>query len=42
MLDVMYEIPSLDDVRECVVDETVITEGKPPRIEPVRDFGVPG
>ena len=42
MLDIMYELPSQDNIREVVITEEVITEGKPPRVEPVRDYGVPG
>ena len=30
MLDVMYEIPSLENVEEVVIDEDCITAGKPP------------
>ncbi len=30
MLDIMYEIPSRTDVRECVVGEEVITKGETP------------
>lgn len=30
MLDIMYEIPSTPDVRECVVAEEVITKGETP------------
>ncbi|MBW1681340.1 MAG: ATP-dependent Clp protease ATP-binding subunit ClpX [Deltaproteobacteria bacterium] len=30
MLDIMYDIPSLPDVRECVVGEEVITKGESP------------
>jgi ATP-dependent Clp protease ATP-binding subunit ClpX len=30
MLDIMYEIPSRPDVRECVVGEEVITKGETP------------
>lgn len=30
MLDIMYEIPSMPDVRECVVGEEVITKGETP------------
>ncbi|MAJ61188.1 MAG: ATP-dependent protease ATP-binding subunit ClpX [bacterium TMED88] len=30
MLDMMYELPSRDDVEECVVNEEVITQGAPP------------
>ena len=42
MLDIMYEIPSQENIREVVITEEVITEGKPPQTEPVRDYGVPG
>jgi ATP-dependent Clp protease ATP-binding subunit ClpX len=42
MLDIMYEIPSQDHIREVVITEDVITEGKPPVTESVRDYGVPG
>jgi len=30
MLDMMYELPSRDDVEECVVNEEVITQGAAP------------
>ena len=30
MLDIMYDIPSRTDVRECVVGEEVITKGETP------------
>jgi ATP-dependent Clp protease ATP-binding subunit ClpX len=42
MLDIMYEIPSQENIREVLITEEVITEGEPPRTEPVRDYGVPG
>ena len=42
MLDIMYEIPSQDHIREVLITEDVITEGKPPVTETVRDYGVPG
>ena len=42
MLDVMYDIPSQDNIREVVIDEDVINNGGEPRIEAVRDYGVPG
>jgi ATP-dependent Clp protease ATP-binding subunit ClpX len=42
MLDVMYEVPSQDNLREVVITEEVITEGKPPRTEPLRDYGASG
>ena len=30
MLDIMYDIPSMPDIRECVVGEEVITRGESP------------
>ena len=30
MLDLMYEIPSRDDVAECIVNEDVIQRGTAP------------
>lgn len=30
MMDVMYEIPSMTDVKKCIIDDKVITEGKKP------------
>ncbi|MGE4650203.1 MAG: ATP-dependent Clp protease ATP-binding subunit ClpX, partial [Myxococcota bacterium] len=30
MLDLMYEIPSRDDVEECVINEEVIEQGSKP------------
>ncbi len=30
MLDIMYEIPSRNDVRECIVNEEVLTQKEPP------------
>jgi ATP-dependent protease Clp ATPase subunit len=38
----MYEVPSQDNLREVVITEEVITEGKPPRTEPLRDYGASG
>ncbi len=32
MLDVMYEIPSLEEVKKCVIDKDVILKGKKPKI----------
>ena len=32
LLDVMYELPSIDGVARCVVDREVIEEGKPPAL----------
>ena len=42
MLDVMYEIPSEDNIREVIIHEEVITKGAAPRMELIRDYGVPG
>lgn len=32
MLDVMYDLPSLDGVTRCVVDEAVVVDRKPPQL----------
>ena len=32
MLDIMYEIPDMDDVRECVISEDVVVNGARPEI----------
>jgi ATP-dependent Clp protease ATP-binding subunit ClpX len=32
MTDLMYEMPSRDDVREVVITPESITEGKPPLV----------
>lgn len=32
MLDIMYEIPSMNDVRHCIIDKDVVTLGKEPKI----------
>jgi ATP-dependent Clp protease ATP-binding subunit ClpX len=40
MLDLMYDIPSREDVMECVIDEAVIRRAAPPRLtlrEPLRE-----
>ena len=42
MLDIMYELPSQDNIKEVIVTEDVITQRAAPRVEPVRDYGVPG
>ncbi len=42
MLDIMYEIPSQDNIREVIITEEVITEGAQPKTELARDYGVPG
>ena len=30
LLDIMYEIPSMDSVERCVIEERTVTEGAPP------------
>ena len=30
MLEIMYDIPSIPEIRECVINEEVITKGEPP------------
>ena len=40
MLDVMYDIPSQDNIREVVITEETVTDGKAPHVERVRDYGV--
>ncbi|MCK6507351.1 ATP-dependent Clp protease ATP-binding subunit ClpX [Myxococcota bacterium] len=42
MLEVMYEVPSQDNLREVVITEEVVLEGADPLTEPVRDYGLPG
>ena len=42
MLDVMFDIPSEDNIREVVITKEVIEDGADPVIELVRDYGVPG
>ena len=42
MLDIMYEIPSQDNISEVLIDEEVITAGKAPTTTPVRDYGASG
>jgi ATP-dependent Clp protease ATP-binding subunit ClpX len=42
MLDIMFDIPSEDNIREVVITDGVVDEGDDPVIEPVRDYGVPG
>lgn len=32
MLDIMYELPSMKDVRHCIIDKEVVTMGKEPKI----------
>ncbi|MBO84362.1 MAG: ATP-dependent Clp protease ATP-binding subunit ClpX [Deltaproteobacteria bacterium] len=40
MWDVMYDIPSQDNIREVVITEETVTDGKAPHVERVRDYGV--
>jgi ATP-dependent Clp protease ATP-binding subunit ClpX len=42
MLDIMYEIPSQDNIREVIIHEGVITNGEAPKTELVQNYGVPG
>ena len=42
MLDVMYEIPSQDNIREVIIHEDVVTKGAAPKTEMIRDYGVTG
>jgi ATP-dependent Clp protease ATP-binding subunit ClpX len=42
MLDIMFDIPSQENIRDVVITEGVIRDGEPPQTEPVRDYGVPG
>ncbi len=37
MLDVMYDIPSRDDVNRCTITGEIVREGKPPLLEKVPD-----
>ena len=32
MLDIMFEIPSMSDVKECIIDDECITNGASPRV----------
>jgi ATP-dependent Clp protease ATP-binding subunit ClpX len=41
MLEVMYEMPSQDNLEEVIVEEDVITDGAEPRFVPVHDYKVP-
>jgi ATP-dependent protease Clp ATPase subunit len=42
MLEIMYEIPSQDNIREVIIHEGVITNGEAPKTELVQNYGVPG
>jgi ATP-dependent protease Clp ATPase subunit len=33
MLDVMYELPSMEDVARCIIDESVVRDHKPPQLK---------
>jgi ATP-dependent Clp protease ATP-binding subunit ClpX len=30
LLDIMYEIPSMDSVAKCIIDAPTVTDGEPP------------
>ncbi|MBM76736.1 MAG: ATP-dependent Clp protease ATP-binding subunit ClpX [Proteobacteria bacterium] len=40
MLDIMYEMPSLPELKEVIVEEATVTEGSPPKTSFNRDRGV--
>jgi ATP-dependent Clp protease ATP-binding subunit ClpX len=42
MLDIMYELPSQDNIKEVTITEDVILGRATPTVEPLRDYGVPG
>jgi ATP-dependent Clp protease ATP-binding subunit ClpX len=42
MLDIMFDIPSQDNIREVVITEAVVREGESPQTDAVCDYGVPG
>ncbi len=42
MLDIMFELPSQDNIKEVVINEDVIRSGAQPRIEPLRELGGAG
>jgi ATP-dependent Clp protease ATP-binding subunit ClpX len=33
MLDVMYDLPSLENITRCIIDEAVVVDHKPPQLE---------
>jgi len=41
MLEIMFELPSQDNIKEVEITEDVVTKGAAPRIEPVREIGAP-
>jgi ATP-dependent Clp protease ATP-binding subunit ClpX len=36
MLDIMYELPDMVDVRECVIHEGVVLKHEPPQLVPAK------
>ena len=42
MLDIMFELPSQDDIKEVEITEEVVTSGGQPRIERTQAAGAPG
>jgi ATP-dependent Clp protease ATP-binding subunit ClpX len=42
MLDIMFDIPSQDNIREVVITEAVVRDGESPQTDAVCDYGVPG
>ena len=42
MLEIMFELPSQDNIKEVLITDDVIRNGAQPRIEHVRDQAVPG
>ena len=41
MLEIMFELPSQDNIKEVEITEEVVTQGAQPRIEPVREADAP-
>ncbi len=41
MLDIMFELPSQDNIKEVEITEEVVTQGAAPRIEPIHQTDVP-
>ncbi len=42
MLDLMYEVPSQEDVKEVTITEEMVNGGAAVAVEQLRDYGVPG
>jgi ATP-dependent Clp protease ATP-binding subunit ClpX len=42
MLDVMFEVPSVEGVSEVTITEAVVREGKPPEYKTIQELGIPG